>query len=82
MSQIDDILLLAGRFAEAKKLSLSRVSTLVFNDGKRLGALRDGRDIGVLSAIVAVQWFADNWPAETAWPAEVKRPHKQIEAAE
>ena len=35
--------------AQKRGISRSRLSTLLFNDGKKLDALADGRDIGVLT---------------------------------
>ena len=47
MSPINKILTLSEAFAVARKVSEARVSTLVFNDGKRLTPLRGGKaDVG------------------------------------
>ncbi|USQ97273.1 hypothetical protein [Caulobacter sp. RL271] len=39
--------------ASRRGISRSRVSTLIFNDGKKLDFLADGRDIGVRTLAVA-----------------------------
>jgi hypothetical protein len=75
MTPIEQILSAASAFAAAKELSESRVSTLVFNDGKRLKDLRENdRDIGTKIFARAMQWFSDNWPEGAAWPEGVARP--------
>jgi hypothetical protein len=61
-------------YAVAKRLSLSRVSTLVFNHGDMARRLKDGSDITVGRAEAAVNWFDANWPEETPWPEGIARP--------
>jgi hypothetical protein len=36
-------------YAERRGISRARLSTLLFNDGKKLDALAGGRDVGVLT---------------------------------
>lgn len=36
-------------YAERRGVSRARLSTLLFNDGKKLDALAGGRDVGVLT---------------------------------
>jgi hypothetical protein len=82
MTQIDQVLRLAEVFASARGISEARVSTIVFNDGKRLRSLREGKDMGVRSAIAAHKWFSANWPSGANWPADVPRPSTQSEPVE
>lgn len=35
------------RYCAVRSISLARLSTLIFNDGKKLDGLKAGRDIGV-----------------------------------
>ena len=44
---IPDFLSRCDRFAERRGFSRARLSTLIFNDGKKLDALAAGRDVGV-----------------------------------
>jgi hypothetical protein len=75
MTPIDQILAIADAFASAKGLSESRISTLVFNDGKRLKDLRENdRDLGTKVFARAMQWFSDHWPEGAEWPEGVARP--------
>ncbi|MDZ5448904.1 hypothetical protein [Labrys sp. ZIDIC5] len=74
MSQISTLLKLASAFADQRKLSESRVSTLVFGDGTRLNHLRQGGDMGSRRVERAIQWFSDNWPEIAPWPTDVLRP--------
>lgn len=72
---IDALLTVARCFAAARSLSLSRVSTLVFNDGSKLGTLATGdADIGTRRLVRAMAWFSQNWPEGAAWPDGIDRP--------
>lgn len=77
----DNLLDLASRYATATntrgrdgRISLSGISTKIFNDGKTLDRLAAGRDITIGSFERAVKWFDANWPAELAWPDGLPRP--------
>lgn len=61
-------------YCAAVGLSRSRVSTLVFNDGKGLDRIAGGGDLNTRSFEKAMLWFAFNWPLGTAWPEGVERP--------
>jgi hypothetical protein len=74
MEKIQHLLRLFEVFGAAQTLSETRVSSLVFNDGTRIRDLQSGRDIGVRRLDKAVQWFSDNWPANTEWPGGQARP--------
>ena len=74
MNAIHHLLQLVDAYRAARQLSDARVSTLVFNDGSKVKTLREGRDIGVRTAMRAVQWFSDNWPEGAEWPEDVERP--------
>jgi hypothetical protein len=54
-------------------LSRSRVSTIVFNDGKTLDRIAAGGDLNTRSYEKALRWFSENWPVELAWPEGVER---------
>lgn len=73
-SSRDRLLRLASVYAEARGLSLSRVSTLAANDGKLLGRLQVGRDCTLGTYDQMLAWFSANWPADLAWPEGVERP--------
>jgi len=62
MSGIEQLLIIARRYAEIEEVPLSTVSSRVFNDGKKLKALEGGADISVGRFETAVRWFSMNWP--------------------
>lgn len=78
MRMIDQILTVAGAYRDARGLSPSRVSTLVFNDGKKLDAIAKGADLATARFESAMQWFSDNWPAGVDWPSGIARPETQV----
>ncbi len=79
---VNNLLVLADQFAAATKRSRARVSTLVFNDGKRLSRLSEGFDIGTRTFEAAVVWFSDHWPEGLDWPEGIPRPARdETEAA-
>lgn len=75
------LLTACSAYAAAARLSEARLSTLLFNDGKKLGQLSAGRDLTVGSLERAMLWLADHWPEGLPWPDGVRRPMTQ-EAAE
>lgn len=81
MNLIDQLLTVCGAYTEARGLSRSRVSTIVFNDGKIIDRLLGGTDITVGRLETAMRWFSDNWPADTAWPEGIARPAPRPEEA-
>ncbi|MCZ7564725.1 MAG: hypothetical protein M5U08_13875 [Burkholderiales bacterium] len=74
MSAIDQLLQLSRIYIAAERCELSTLSSRMFNDGKKLGAIERGGDIQVRRCERAIRWLSDNWPATTPWPAEIERP--------
>ncbi len=68
------LLKVADAFCAARELSRGRVSTLVFNDGKKLDLIEGGADLGTRKFEDALQWFSTNWPEGAVWPKAVARP--------
>ncbi len=68
-----DLINLAQRYAQATGTSLSRVGTLATQDHKFFRRL-ESSSCSLKRANVAVRWFSDNWPANAAWPAGLRRP--------
>lgn len=71
----------ATTFADLRGLSQSRVSTIVFGDGKVLDRLQGSSDITTGRYEAAMAWFNANWPDGASWPDHVHRPAVR-EAAE
>lgn len=78
MVDIKQFLELVKRFGEVKGLAETTVSLRLFNDTRRLRILREGGDLGVRKAEVAVRYMSDQWPAGVAWPKGIKRPEKVL----
>jgi len=68
---------LANRYCAATGKTRIAVSKRVFNDGKVLDNLADGKDITVGRFERAMRWFSDNWPDHAEWPAHIDRPGDQ-----
>jgi hypothetical protein len=68
------LLNLIDAYAEAKKLSPSRVTTVVMNSGSVYRSLKEGKDITVGRVETAVRWFDANWPDDLPWPEGLPRP--------
>lgn len=77
----DQILAVARAYCDATELSTSRVSTLVFNDGKKLDLIANGRDLQTANFEQAMTWFSVNWPKNVRWPKGVARPSRETERA-
>jgi len=65
---------ISKRYACAKSLSLSRVSTLVFGDGKVIARLEAGAGITTDRFEQGIHWFSENWPDQAVWPDNFVRP--------
>lgn len=77
---IEDLMATADAYCAAKSLSRSRVSTLVFNDGKKLDLVAGGADLQTGKFEHAMSWFATNWPDNVAWPLGIARPSVTVAA--
>lgn len=56
------------------QITLSGISTKIFNDGKTLARVAEGGDVTTGSFERARQWFSDNWPEGALWPDNIPRP--------
>lgn len=65
---------ISKRYACAKSLSVSRVSTLVFGDGKVIARLEAGAGITTDRYELGIRWFSINWPEDVVWPENIIRP--------
>lgn len=58
-----DFLTLIDRYkAVAKVESDGALSARMFNDGKKIAALRAGKDITLGRLIAGIDWLRENWP--------------------
>lgn len=74
MALTDQLLTVARAYSAKREISLARLATLIFNDGKKFDLIEAGKDLGTKSHDKAMQWFSDRWPADLDWPADVTRP--------
>lgn len=68
------IIELADTYVRTRGISIARLSTILFNDGKKLELLREGSDLYTETYKSALQWFADHWPEGATWPEGIVRP--------
>lgn len=82
LSLRDQLLAVATTYAELQgHKSVKRVSTLLFNEGKKLDLLAEGKDLSTGNFERAMQWLSDNWPEGAVWPEGIARPAKNEAAA-
>lgn len=77
MNGREHLLNLADTFCEARNIQRATLSTRLFNDGKRLDAIADGRDVLLGSYERALRYFATHWPENVSWPAGAPYPAPQ-----
>ena len=68
------ILLLSERYQKSTGLIETTISSRIFNDGKKIAALRSGSDLTTSRYNAALLWFDENWPGLDPWPSKVSRP--------
>jgi hypothetical protein len=72
----DDLLTLAGLYADATGKRLSTIGVWLFNDGKKLAAIAAGADLHSGNLNAAVVKLSDHWPSDLDWPAGILRPER------
>lgn len=81
MLNIEHLITVADEYGRATQVEDKTVSSRVFQDSKKLTAIRGGADITVGRYNAALEWFSANWPEQAEWPHDVPRPQVR-EAAE
>lgn len=81
MLNTEHLTTLADAYGRALTLEEKTVSSRVFQDSKKLGAIRAGSDITVSRYNSAIEWFSANWPEGAVWPHDVPRPASAETAA-
>ncbi|MDO9416998.1 hypothetical protein [Pararhizobium sp.] len=74
MLNLDHLITVADEYGRIAKVEEKTVSSRVFADSKKLGAIRAGADITVGRYNTALGWFSENWPDGAKWPHGVQRP--------
>jgi hypothetical protein len=80
MTMTAQLITVASLYCSHTGRSGARISTIIFNDGKKLGLVEAGGDLNTRSFEKAMVWFSENWPDGLGWPDGIKRP-AQAEAA-
>ncbi len=70
----DRLLLVADLWCAATERSRSRLSTLLFSNGRRLDAIAEGGDLTTRSFERAMEWLSSEWLPDFPWPSDVPRP--------
>ena len=74
MMNITHLLKLAEEYMRAAAVSETTLSSRLFDDGKKLRLLREGKDLTTARFNGALEWFSANWPSGATWPDDVQRP--------
>ncbi|PYE89624.1 hypothetical protein [Phyllobacterium leguminum] len=74
MMNATHILILADAYKTALGIEDKTVSSRVFDDSKKLTAIRFGSDLTLSRFNAALRWFDANWPEGVEWPETVLRP--------
>ncbi|RUV08003.1 hypothetical protein EOA79_02465 [Mesorhizobium sp. M1A.F.Ca.IN.020.03.2.1] len=85
MIEIKHLLAIVDAYRAATGVEDTTVSHRVFDDSKKIDAMRRGGDITLGRFNSAVLWFSENWPEGAEWPLAIARPATtapQNEAAE
>ena len=74
-TDIGNILFLADQFAAFRSLARSTVSLYATGRGAYLAELEAGTvGLTLRRRDNILRWFAENWPADLEWPADIPRP--------
>ena len=76
MLNIEHLITVADEYGRAAQVEEKTVSSRVFQDSKKLAAIRGGSDITVGRYNSALAWFSQNWPEGADWPHSVPRPEQ------
>lgn len=74
MTLRDQFLALCRLYADAKSITLGRLSSQMFDDGKKIPAIEDGSDLTTRRFEAGVRFLAENWPDGLIWPYHTRRP--------
>lgn len=74
MPLTDQLIAVVNAYSGHTGISVSTLSTRLFNGGGRLAAIASGGDLNTRNFENAMGWFSEHWPAELSWPEGVGRP--------
>lgn len=74
MDYRSELICLAEAMSAATGRSEARIANLARRDGRFFVRLREGSTCSVDTLHTLRQWFSDNWPEGSPWPAGIQRP--------
>ena len=78
----ENLVRLAEEYAGRKRVQLWRIGHLAAGRGGFFVDLRNGRQCQTRTYLRTLQWFADHWPDDLAWPSDIPRPSKRVQPGE
>jgi len=72
----NDIITLAETLADFLGRSEATISNKCVGHARLFSRLRNGNGCNVNTFNLVVEWFADNWPEDLAWPKGITRPNQ------
>jgi hypothetical protein len=75
-----DFLRVIDALAEATGLEDTTISSRIFDDGKRITAIRNGGTITLRRVNDALRFLSANWPEGVEWPDHIDRPPVETQA--
>jgi len=70
----DNLLTLAFKFSELKRLELSTVGKNCAADARFFTRIKDGKTFTARKYDNVIEWFSTHWPDNAAWPDAIERP--------
>ena len=74
MNTLNALFALVDAYCGHVGIAEATLSSQLFSDGKRLKALRVGKDVGARRLERAIRWLDEHWPDGCEWPEGVMRP--------
>jgi len=74
MNDVSHLLKVIDTYIKTSGVKDVTLSFWMFNDSKKLAALRAGSDITVGRYNAAMAWLSGKWPEGAEWPGDVARP--------
>ncbi len=67
---------LARVYSDAEGISLATTSNRACSHARLFLRLEEGRSCTIRTYHRVLEWFADHWPADLEWPADIPRPER------
>jgi len=70
----DDLITLVKAYAAFHNLSEATISNKLCSHARLFARLREGKGCTLKTAMTALNWFSNHWPADLEWPSDIPRP--------